>query len=113
MQFYSSLHHLLEEGFWATVAFGMAQVQSTRKRRILRGLLDILLFLRYLTTQGVYSHARHTSKAHAKHETETNIVLVAADFRGITRLPLFSFVNPFLTESFLQRDYMKHLERVQ
>ena len=31
--------------------------QSTRKLQILRGLLDILLFLRYLTTQVVYSHA--------------------------------------------------------
>ena len=41
---------------------------------------------------------RHTSKAHAKYETETKIVLVAADltFYGITQLPLFSFVNPFL-----------------
>ena len=36
--------------------------------------------------------------AHAKYETETKIVLVAADltFYGITQLPLFSFVNPFL-----------------
>ena len=25
MQFYSSLHHLSEEGFWVTVGFGMAQ----------------------------------------------------------------------------------------
>ena len=41
---------------------------------------------------------RHTSKAHAKYETGTKIVLVAADltFYGITQLPLFSFVNPFL-----------------
>ena len=40
----------------------------------------------------------HTSKAHAKHETKTKIVLVAPDltFYGITQLPLFSFVNPFL-----------------
>ena len=74
----------------------LLKVQSTRKRRILRGLLDILLFLRYLTTQGVYSNARHASKAHAKHETKTKIVLVAADFDGIAQLPLFSFVNPFL-----------------
>ena len=74
----------------------LPKVQSNRKRRILRGLLDILLFLRYLTRQGVYSHARHTSKAHAKHETKTKIVLVAADFNGITQLPLFYFVNPFL-----------------
>ena len=41
---------------------------------------------------------RHTSKAHAKYETGTKILLVAADltFYGITQLPLFSFVNPFL-----------------
>ena len=34
---------------------------------------------------------RHTSKAHAKYETETKIVLVAADltFYGITVTPLF------------------------
>ena len=40
----------------------------------------------------------HTSKAHAKYETKTKIVLVAPDltFYGITQLPLFSFVNPFL-----------------
>ena len=67
----------------------LPKVQSTRKRRILRGLLDILLFLRYLTTQGVYSHARHTSKAHAKHETKTNIALVVADFCGSHGYPSF------------------------
>lgn len=40
----------------------------------------------------------YTSKVHAKYETETKVVLVAADlaFYGITQLPLFSFVNPFL-----------------
>ena len=50
-----------EEAIWATLRFGngtvLPKVQSTRKLRILSGSLDILLFLRYLTTQGVYSHA--------------------------------------------------------
>ena len=67
----------------------LPKFQSTRQRRILRGLLDILLFLRYLTTQGVCSHARHASKAHAKHETKTNIVLVVADFCGSHGYPSF------------------------
>ena len=56
MQFYSYLHHLPEEAFWATVGFGMAQ-----------------FYQRFEFSQP--GTPRHPSKAHAKYETETKIVL--------------------------------------
>ena len=102
MQLYNYLHHLPEEAFWATVGFGMAQFYQRFSQPGSCGFWEVCwIFYCFWDTspRKVFIRMlRHTSKAHAKYETETKIVLVAADltFYGITQLPLFSFVNPFL-----------------
>ena len=72
--------------------------QSTRKLQILRGLLDILLFLRYLTTQGVYSHATPyiESACQVRNWDKDCVGGCRFHFLRVTQLPLFSFVNPLL-----------------
>ena len=102
MQLYSYLHYLPEEAFWATVGFGMVQFYQRFSQPGSGGFWEVCwifyCFLRYLTREVFIRMPRLTSKVHAKHETKTKIVLVAAEltFYGITQLPLISFVNPFL-----------------